>query len=172
MGDDPIVECGHCGAKLKVKAATLKVMKSIRCGKCQNKIDLEKSVVREAAVSEARSEARVESPVAEASTAEPQASTSPPRAAMDAAPAASHEPAARVKLSNIGSKNRQPESSDRDPHASSSDDASLAQRVDRLEARVREQQQIIEELSGQVQKLVHLNIESSTSVLTTFSSRD
>lgn len=37
---DPIVQCEACGAKLRLKAASLKVLKQVRCGKCQSMIEI------------------------------------------------------------------------------------------------------------------------------------
>jgi len=41
---DPIVQCAACGAKLRVKAASLKVLKQVRCGKCQTMIEIPESL--------------------------------------------------------------------------------------------------------------------------------
>jgi predicted component of type VI protein secretion system len=38
--DNPIVQCAACGAKLRLKAASLKVLKQVRCGKCQAMIEI------------------------------------------------------------------------------------------------------------------------------------
>ncbi len=37
---DPIVQCAACGAKLRLRAASLKVLKQVRCGKCQSMIEI------------------------------------------------------------------------------------------------------------------------------------
>lgn len=37
---DPIVQCAACGAKLKLRAATLKVIKQVRCVKCQKTLEI------------------------------------------------------------------------------------------------------------------------------------
>jgi len=41
---DPIVQCVACGAKLRLKAASLKVLKQVRCGKCQAMIEIPESL--------------------------------------------------------------------------------------------------------------------------------
>ena len=35
--DMPVLTCIHCGAKLKVKPAALRVIKEVPCGKCRKK---------------------------------------------------------------------------------------------------------------------------------------
>ncbi len=38
MSDDPILECPSCGARLKVKAASLRALKEMKCPKCRGMI--------------------------------------------------------------------------------------------------------------------------------------
>lgn len=38
MSDDPILECPSCGARLKVKAASIRALKEIKCAKCRASI--------------------------------------------------------------------------------------------------------------------------------------
>ncbi len=40
MTEDPIVQCTACGAKMRLKAASVKVLKQVRCGKCQTMIEI------------------------------------------------------------------------------------------------------------------------------------
>jgi predicted Zn finger-like uncharacterized protein len=38
VSDDPILECPSCGARLKVKAASIRALKEIKCAKCRASI--------------------------------------------------------------------------------------------------------------------------------------
>ncbi len=38
--EDPILACAACGAKLRLKAASIKILKQVRCGKCQAVIEI------------------------------------------------------------------------------------------------------------------------------------
>ncbi len=56
-----VVVCTRCGAKLKVNAAALKVVREIPCGKCQTRIQVTHAMRAEAAAGLETSSAPVES---------------------------------------------------------------------------------------------------------------
>jgi hypothetical protein len=37
---DPILQCAACSAKLKLRAATIKIVKQVRCVKCQAMLEI------------------------------------------------------------------------------------------------------------------------------------
>ncbi|MDA1044231.1 MAG: hypothetical protein O3C57_03295 [Verrucomicrobia bacterium] len=38
MSDDPILQCPSCGARLKIKAASMRALKEVTCARCRAKI--------------------------------------------------------------------------------------------------------------------------------------
>jgi len=79
----PVLTCIHCGAKLKVKPATLRFIKEIPCAKCRKKFEITDEMKANAA-------AGVDAPATPA--APPPAPATPPAAPPAPAPAAPPAP--------------------------------------------------------------------------------
>lgn len=91
--DMPVLTCVHCGARLKVKPATLRFIKEIPCAKCRKKFTVTDEMKAQATVAATAPAASVPPPAGQAAPASP--TDTPAAAAPPATPtAASPAPAA------------------------------------------------------------------------------
>lgn len=169
---DPIVQCAACGAKLRLKAASLKVLKQVRCGKCQAMIEIPESlkgdgpfpdvpVMAKAHVNEAIHH----TPPSAAPVAPPAPVSAPapllrPAVASAAVPPAD-APAVALPPRPLYPQNApSPSAPERMPAPSPSNaaarpsDPDLVARVDALELMVRAQQESISLLTAQLRQIV------------------
>lgn len=177
---DPIVQCAACGAKLRLKAASLKVLKQVRCGKCQAVIEIPESLKGDGPFPEGPVIAKVPDaipqPAPSAAPVQASAPISPPAPipAPVPAPAPAPSPVAtsaavsRPEVPAVAPSPRPlypqdepvPSAPERLPALSSScgaaklSDSELVARVGALELTVRAQQESISLLTAQLRQIV------------------
>jgi len=87
---EPVFNCEHCGATLRVKPASLKILRSVQCSKCKKK-----TAVPQELIDAARSGALSAAPAAADAPAPEKTAAAPPTPpAVPAAPAAPAAPVA------------------------------------------------------------------------------
>lgn len=174
---DPIVQCAACGAKLRLKAASLKVLKQVRCGKCQAMIEIPESLKGDGPVSDVPVLAKAiaaDTPVptvVKAPTPVPVPASVPapppvpvsapapvprPVAAPVPVPRVDAPPEARSPSPVCPQDEPLPSAPERMPSLSPArpSDPELVARVDLLELTVRAQQESISLLNAQLRQIV------------------
>ncbi len=173
---DPILQCAACDAKLRLKAASLKVLKQVRCGKCKAMLEIPESlkgdgpfpevpVLAKATVTDAAPRPPQSSVPAPAPMSAPTPTPVPrPVVAAAAFPAAVSRPDTPAvaplprplypqNIPLTSAPERVPAQSP-SYGASKPSDSELVTRVDSLELMVRAQQESIALLTAQLRQIV------------------
>jgi hypothetical protein len=174
---DPILQCAACSAKLKLRAATIKIVKQVRCVKCQAMLEIPQVLKEGGPIPEMPILARPIDPAAAAGAVAPAATPPVPGSAAVpsplsppvpvAAPVSSLAPAPATSIS-VPAPAAVLSATPLNPLPAVAEmpgDAQLASRMAALEVRVQAQQAMIETLSSQLQVLVRLQKEAASACL-------
>ena len=176
---DPILQCAACSAKLKLRAATIKIVKQVRCVKCQAMLEIPQVLKEGGPIPETPILARPIDPAAAAGTVAPAATPPVPGSVAVpsplsppvpvSAPVSSPAPAPATSISVPAPEPAAVLSTTAlKPLPAVSEmpgDAQLASRIAGLEVQVQAQQAKIEALSSQLQVLVRLQKEAASACL-------
>lgn len=89
---EPVFNCEHCGATLRVKPASLKFLKTVQCSKCQKKTNVPQALTDAAKNGQLTAAPKADVPETSAATPAPAASPAPPPPPVAAVPAPSPPP--------------------------------------------------------------------------------
>jgi hypothetical protein len=176
---DPILQCAACSAKLKLRAATIKIVKQVRCVKCQAMLEIPQVLKEGGLIPETPILARPIDPAAPAGGVAPSAATPgpvsvaapSPLSSPVSAPAPVRSPAPAIAPAvpvPAPAPAIVPPAAPLTPVpvvvAVPGDDL-LTSRMAALEGRLQAQQVQIETLSSQIQVLVRLQKEAASACL-------
>lgn len=177
---DPILQCDACGAKLKLRASTLKIVKQVRCVKCQAMLEIPQILKEGGEISDVpilakrvdASPAPVAVPpvpviMSSASVAALPKIVSTPSAPVPATPVTAASGSGPATVSPVTIVPSSPAARPAEPVLVASLPEGLSQiaRIEAMELKLATQQQSLETLTTQVRLLVRLQAEAANTCL-------